>query len=109
MHPETKRSRAVRSCRWRFESPRTLGRRFLFDGVQPGAVLFLHLFRRNYSAAKVCELHELMLDCLKPFISLSVGDLNSCSIPAVTPKLLIQCLYLSDLRSETPNFVPKNP
>ena len=77
--------------------------------MQPGAVLFLHLFRRNNSAAKICELHKLMLDCLKPFISLSVGDLKSCSIPAVTPKLLIQRLNLSDLRSETPNFVPKNP
>jgi hypothetical protein len=31
--------------------------------MQPGAMLFLHLFCRNNSAAKVCELHKLMLDC----------------------------------------------
>jgi hypothetical protein len=29
----------------------------VLDDRQPGAVLFFHLFRRNYSAAKVCELH----------------------------------------------------
>jgi len=28
---------------------------------------------------------------------------------AVTPKLPIQLLNVSDLRSETPNLVPKNP
>jgi hypothetical protein len=42
----------------------TLGRLLLFGGVQPGAVLFLHLLCRNNSAAKVCELHKLMLYCL---------------------------------------------
>jgi hypothetical protein len=36
----------------------------LFDAMQPGAVLFPHLFCRNNSAPKVCELHKLMLDCL---------------------------------------------
>jgi hypothetical protein len=57
--------------------------------MQPGAVLFLHLFRRNDPAAKVCELNQFMLDCLQPFIPLSVSDLNICSIPTVTPKLII--------------------
>jgi hypothetical protein len=28
----------------------------LFDEIQPGAVRFFHLFCRNNSAAKVCEL-----------------------------------------------------
>jgi hypothetical protein len=37
---------------------------FPCDEMQPGAMLFLHLFCRNNSAAKVCELHKLMLDCL---------------------------------------------
>jgi len=37
--------------------PGTLGRLPLFDGV-------LHLLCRNNSAAKVCEFHKLMLDCL---------------------------------------------
>jgi len=57
--------------------------------MQPGAVLFLHLFRRNDPAAKVCELNQFMLDCLQPFIPLSVSDLNICSIPTVKPKLTI--------------------
>jgi hypothetical protein len=34
-------------------------------------------------------LNKLALDCLKPFIPLSVSDLDICSIPALTPKLLI--------------------
>jgi hypothetical protein len=38
-----------------------------------------------------------------------VSDLNPCSIPAVTPKLLIQLLNVSDLHPETPNLAPKNP
>ena len=57
--------------------------------MQPRAVLFLHLFSRDNSAAKVCELHQLLLDCLQTFIPLSVSDLSICSIPAVPPKLLI--------------------
>ena len=86
----------------------TLGRLLLFGGVQPGAML-LHLLCRNNSAAKVCEFHKLMLDCLQPFIPLSVSDLSICSFPAVPPKLLIQRLNLGDLNSETPDLVPKNP
>ena len=57
--------------------------------MQPGTVLFLHLFGRNNSAAKVCQLHQLLLDCLQPLIPLSVSDLSCCSIPTVVPKLLI--------------------
>jgi len=36
----------------------------VLDDMQPGAVLFFHLFCRNYSAAKVCQLHKLALDRL---------------------------------------------
>ena len=57
--------------------------------MQPGAMLFLHLFGRDNSAAKVCQLHKLLLDCLQPFIPLFVSDLNIWSIPTVAPKLLI--------------------
>ena len=39
-----------------------LRRPFLLDEMQPGAVLFLHLFCRDNSAAKVCEFHKLLLD-----------------------------------------------
>ena len=66
----------------------TLRGPFLLDQMQPGTVLFLHLFGRDDSAAKVCELHKLLLDCLQPFIPLSVSDLRFGFIPTVAPKLL---------------------
>jgi len=66
------------------------------------------LFGRNNSAAKVSELHEFMLDRLQAFIPLSVSDLKSCPVPAVTPKLLIQLLNVGDLHPEPPNLFPKN-
>ena len=37
---------------------------FLCEEMLPRAVLLLYLLCRNNSAAKVCELHKLMLDCL---------------------------------------------
>ena len=52
-------------------------------------MLFLHLLRRNNLATKVCESYKLMLDRLQPFVPLPVSDLSICSIPALTPKLLI--------------------
>ena len=66
-----------------------LRRPFLLDQMHPRAVLFLHLFCRDNSAAKVCELHKLLLDRLQPFSPLSVSDLSIGPIRAVTPKLLI--------------------
>ncbi len=81
----------------------------LFGGMQLKAGLFFQFFCGNNSAAKVCELHKLMLNSLQPVTPLSVSDLNTCSIPAVTPKLPIQLLNTSDLHPETPNLVPKNP
>jgi hypothetical protein len=36
----------------------------LVDEMQPGAVLFPHLFCRNNPAPEVRELHKLVLDCL---------------------------------------------
>jgi|HubBroStandDraft_1064217.scaffolds.fasta_scaffold03946_3 hypothetical protein len=47
-----------------YQAYESLGSTFLCDEMPPGAMLFLHLFHRNNSAAKVCELHKLMLDCL---------------------------------------------
>ena len=72
-------------------------------------MLFPQLLCRNNTAAEVCELHKLMLNSLEPLTPLAVGDLITCSIPAVTPKLLIQLLNVSDLHSETPDLVPKDP
>jgi hypothetical protein len=71
-------------------------------------VRILQLLCRNRFAAKVRELPKFMLDFLQSFTSLSVSDLNNGSMPAVTPKLLIQLLNVSDLYSETPDLGPKN-
>jgi hypothetical protein len=37
---------------------------FLFDEMQPGAVLILHWFCQNNAASETCELPKLVLDCL---------------------------------------------
>ncbi len=76
--------------------------------MQPRAVPFPHLLCRDNFAAKVGESNKLMLDGLQAFIPLSVSDLSLCSIPALTPKLLIYLLNVSDFFSETSNLVPKN-
>jgi hypothetical protein len=67
-----------------------------------------HWLCRNDFAAKVCELHKLMLNSLQPLTPLSVSDLNPCSVPAVMPKLPIQLVNVSDLHPETPNLGSKN-
>ena len=88
---------------------KTLRCSLVLDGMQPGVVLFFHWCCRNYSAAKVCESHKLALDRLQAFMPSSVSDLGHPTIPDCTPKLVIQLLNVSDLLSETPNLVPKNP
>jgi hypothetical protein len=57
--------------------------------MQPRVVRFPYLFRRDNFATKVGKSNKLMLDGLQPFVPLSVSDLSLCSIPALTPKLLI--------------------
>lgn len=71
-------------------------------------MLFLHLFCRNNFAAKVCQSNKLLLDRLQPVAPLSMSDLGLCSMAAITPKLLIQSLNVSNLFPETPNLFPKN-
>ena len=71
------------------KAARVLRRLFLFGGMQPSAVLFLHLFGRNNSASEVGELNKLLLDCLQAFIPLLVSGLNICAVAAVAAKLLI--------------------
>ncbi len=50
---------------------------------------FPHLFCRDNFATKIGKSNKLMLDGLQALIPLSVSDLSLCSIPALTPKLLI--------------------
>lgn len=64
-----------------------LGR--LLDEMQTGAMLFLHLFHRANSSAKVCELGEFLLDCLQPLVPLAVSDLSLDPISALTSILLV--------------------
>jgi len=82
-----KRAPASPSAKVRLCSP--LRSPFLRDQMQPGAVLFLHLFCGHNLASKISELHKLALDRLQPFIPLSVSDLEIRSIPARKAKLLI--------------------
>src|SRR6266567_1690900 len=53
--------------RGRLDQVGTLRCPFLFDEMQPRAVLFPHLFCRNNFTTQVCEANKLMLDCLQPF------------------------------------------
>jgi hypothetical protein len=88
-----------------------LGCSLLFDGVQPGKGLglFIDLFGRNNSAAKMCELDKFLLDCLKAFLPTSVNDLGHRIIPERTPKLGVQFLNVSDLLAESCDLISKNP
>jgi hypothetical protein len=49
-----------------------------------------------------------VLDRLQPVAPLSVSDLGVGAMPAVTPKLLIQLLNVSNLFPEMSNLFPKN-
>jgi hypothetical protein len=89
--------------------PKSLRRLLLLDQMQPGTMLLLHLFGRDNSAAKVCQLPKLLLDLLQPFIPLPVSDLRRGSIPAVAPKLLVCLLDGSNLFPQTPNLISQNP
>jgi len=64
-------------------------RRSLLLGQLQRAMFFLHLLRRNNSAAQIRQLYKLMLNCLQPSIPLSVSGLNVCPTPALTPKPLV--------------------
>jgi hypothetical protein len=77
--------------------------------MQPGTVLFLHLFGRDNSAAQVGQLPKLLLDLLQPFIPLPMSDLSRGSIPTGAPKLLVCLLNGSNLFPQPPNLLPQNP
>jgi len=76
--------------------------------MQTGAVLCFPLFHRENSSAKVSELGEFLLDCLKSFMPLAVSDLSFCFVVALTPILIVQSLKLCDLGAEAPNFFTKD-
>ena len=77
--------------------------------MQPRAMLFFNLFDRYNFASKASELGQFLLNCLQPFLPLTVSDLGFWSILVAKPILFIQLVNVSDFRPETPNLFPKNP
>jgi len=71
-------------------------------------MLLFHLFDRNHFAAEIGELGQLLLNGLKPFVSLSVSDLGVGSISPLEPVLLIQFLNVSDFRTKPPYLFAKH-
>ncbi len=71
-------------------------------------MLFLHLFYRANSPAKVGQLAEFLLNCLQPLVPLAVSNLSLDVISARTSILIVRLLNLSDLRAETSDFFTKD-
>lgn len=86
----------------------TKGLRSLFDKMQAGAMLLLHLFDGKNLAAKASELGQFLLNFQQPFLPLAVSDLGLCFILISKTKLFVQLLDVRDLRTETPYLFPKN-
>jgi hypothetical protein len=80
----------------------------LFDEMQPGPVLFFHLFDRADSPAQVSKLDEFLLDGLQSLMPLAVSDLSLGFVAAFPPVLLVQLLKLRDLGSEKRDLVAKH-
>lgn len=71
-------------------------------------MLFLHLFYRTNASAKVCQLGEFLLDCLKSLVPLAVSDLRLDFVSALASILIVQLLNLSDFCAEIPDFFTKD-
>ena len=76
--------------------------------MQPGAVIFSHLFDRQSFVAQVRELDKLFLNLLQPFLPLDMSDLRLWSLLATKTVLIIQHLDVPNLRPKTRNLFPKN-
>lgn len=76
--------------------------------MQPGAVLFLHLFYGTNLPAEAGELRKFLLDGLQPFLPLAMRDVSIGFISVLTPILLVRRLNLSNLHPETPDLFPEN-
>jgi hypothetical protein len=76
--------------------------------MQTITVLLFHLRDRANAPAKVCNLGQLLLDCLQPFMPLAMRNLGPCVTSALTPIFVIQFLKVSDLVTETANLFPKD-
>jgi hypothetical protein len=76
--------------------------------MQPREVLFNSLVRGQGFVAQVGELQELLLNFLKPFMSLEVHFSGICSVSRSQPMPFIQQFDLRDFRSETLNLVAQD-
>ena len=72
-------------------------------------MLFLHLFYRTNSPAKVGNFCEFLLDCFQPLMSLAMSNLSLRVISAAAPSILVvQLLQLGDLGAESGDLFPKH-
>src|SRR5437764_6376191 len=76
--------------------------------MQPGTVLFLHLFNRLHLAAEACKLRKLLLDGLQPFMPLPMSELRLGSVRTCPAILLVQFLDLGNLGTKPPDLFSKN-
>ena len=68
----------------------------LLDQLQPRPVLFTSLIYRHNGPSQRRQLSQLLLDILKPFMSLPVRHLVQSSIAFLTPILLVLLVDLSN-------------
>ena len=76
--------------------------------MQPGAMLFFHLFDRKYFTTQARQLGKLLLDFLQPFLPQAVSDLRLCAIPAMKPVFFVLPLNLRNLDAQIPDLSPQN-
>lgn len=76
--------------------------------MQPGAMLFFHLFNRNDFTTQARQLGELLLDFLQPFLPQAVRDLRLCAIAAMKPVFFVLPLNLRNLDAQIPDLTPQN-
>ena len=67
-------------------------------------MLFFSLFHGENPLAKISELGELLLDSLKPFVSLAVSHLSLGVRMGLAPVLGIQLLEVCDLSAKIADF-----
>jgi len=76
--------------------------------MQSGAVLCLPLFGRDDSSAEVSDLRQFLLDGLKAFQSLTMGNLSLRVALRLAAILFVRFLKSGNLRAETSNLFSKD-
>ena len=76
-------------------------------GMQPGAVIFPHLFDGQSFVAPVRGLDKLFLNLLQPFLSLDMSDLRLCSVLAPKAMPIISMLECPQSPTEEAQSFPE--